>query len=157
MDHTVWFILNEPIDRVISNTTYEMYHMVWSTSHVNMQPITKFYRIPRNILIDYLKTEGITYEIPPENCHTLRYKIWHFLEVPKVSILSAFRICYLFFDGLVRWKLLIQSSRAARMLHYFNTILILVSVFIFCVETLPVLRPRLVFIFGPAVYSMTNI
>ena len=46
---------------------------------------SKFYRIPRNILIDYLKTEGITYEIPPENCHTLRYKIWHFLEVPKVS------------------------------------------------------------------------
>ena len=125
--------------------------MICTISHEHMKPITKFYRIPRNILIDYLKTEGITYEIPPENCHTLRYKIWHFLEVPKVSILSAFSSCCFFFDDLVRWIFLIQSSRAARMLHYFNTILILVSVFIFCVETLPVLRPRMVFILTLAI------
>ena len=134
-----------------SYIVYGIPHMTWTISDVRMEPVTKFYRIPRNILIDYLKTEGITYEIPPENCHTLRYKIWHFLEVPKVSILSAFRICCFFFYDLVRLKLLIQSSRAARMLHYFNTILILVSVFIFCVETLPVLRPRLVFILNLAI------
>ena len=53
--------------------------------YIKTKPKLQFYRIPRNILIDYLKTEGITYEIPPENCHTLRYKIWHFLEVPKVK------------------------------------------------------------------------
>ena len=73
-----------------SYIVYGIPHMTWTISDVRMEPVTKFYRIPRNILIDYLKTEGITYEIPPENCHTLRYKIWHFLEVPKVSILSAY-------------------------------------------------------------------
>ena len=154
VDHTSWSIPNEPW--TWSYIVYGILHMTWTVSDVHMKPITKFYRIPRNILIDYLKTEGITYEIPPENCHTLRYKIWHFLEVPKVSILSTFIGSYFFsnfkHDYLVRWKLSIQSSRAARMLHYFNTILILVSVFIFCVETLPVLRPRMIFILTLAVF-----
>ena len=59
--------------------------------HIKTKPKLQFYRIPRNILIDYLKTEGITYEIPPENCHTLRYKIWHFLEVPKVKFWNHHR------------------------------------------------------------------
>lgn len=113
----------------------------WHFIQIEKETEIKFYRIPRNILIDYLKTEGITYEIPPENCHTLRYKIWHFLEVPKVKY-----FVFLIGGATAHSIIWIKSSRAARMLHYFNTILILVSVFIFCVETLPVLRPRSVFI-----------
>ena len=59
--------------------------------------------------------KGIQCDIPPEGTTPLRYKIWHFLEVPK-------------------------SSPGARYFHYFNTILIVISVFMFCFETLPFLR-----------------
>ena len=79
---------------------------------------TKFYRIPRNILIDYLKTEGITYEIPPENCHTLRYKIWHFLEVPKVKYFLWDRWRHSTIDNLN--SVIARCQNVALFQYYFN-------------------------------------
>ena len=48
----------------------------------------KFYRLPKRVLVEYLKTEGIEIHTPPDISHRLRYKIWYFLEVPKVKQIS---------------------------------------------------------------------
>ena len=93
----------------------------------------KFYRLPKSVLVEYLKTEGIEIHTPPDISHRLRYKIWYFLEVPKVNLVLS-NITQV--DQSVSF----QSSHGAQCLHYFNTILILISVFMFCIETHPVFR-----------------
>ena len=115
------FFSQLPIFWTFDDPKKEVYENGFSLYRPNDIPLDifveelKFYRFPKHILIEYLKTEGIQCDIPPEGTTPLRYKIWHFLEVPK-------------------------SSPCARYFHYFNTILIVISVFMFCFETLPVLR-----------------